>query len=104
VGPSFSFRVLLRGHHIMSTYPPITARRARAGSVKVFGRLHDDPIHTRRGQAYEKRQGTKSREVGRLRRNALYRGLTGASTLMLADGTSRNEVEGAFKRVMPSPA
>ena len=39
--------------------------------VKVFGRLHDDPIHTRRGQAYEKRQGTKSREVGRLRRNAL---------------------------------
>ena len=43
-------------------------------SVKVFGRLHDDPIHARRRQAYEKRQGTKSREVGRLRRNALYGG------------------------------
>jgi hypothetical protein len=73
-------------------------------NVKVFGRLHDDPIHAHRGQAYEKRQGTKSREVGRLRRNALYGGLTGAPTLMLADGTSRDEVEGAFKRVMPSPA
>jgi hypothetical protein len=35
-------------------------------SVKVFGRLHDDPIHTRRRQAFEKRQWTKSREVGRL--------------------------------------
>ena len=32
--------------------------------VKVFGRLHDDPIHTRRRQAFEKRQWTKSREVG----------------------------------------
>jgi hypothetical protein len=30
--------------------------------------------------------------------------LTGAPTLMLADGTSRDEVDGAFKRVMPSPA
>jgi hypothetical protein len=76
----------------------------RSGIVKVFGRLHDDPIHAHRGQAYEKRQWTKWREVGRLRRNALYRSLTGAPTLMLADGTSREEVEGAFKRVMPSPA
>jgi hypothetical protein len=25
--------------------------------VKVFGRLHDDPIHTRRRQAFEKRHG-----------------------------------------------
>ena len=72
--------------------------------MKVFGRLHDDPIHTRRGQAYEKRQGTKSREVGRLQCNALYGGLTRTPTLMLADGTSRDEVDGAFKRVMPSPA
>ena len=73
-------------------------------AVKVFGRLHDDPIHTRRGQAYEKRQRTKSREVGRLRRDALYRGLTGMRTLMLADGRLRDEVDGAFKRVMPQPA
>jgi hypothetical protein len=63
--------------------------------VKVFGRLHDDPIHAHRGQAYEKRQWTKSREVGRLRRNALSRGLTGALTLMLAYGTSRDEVDGS---------
>jgi hypothetical protein len=79
-------------------------RLLTAESVKIFGRLHDDPIHTRRRQAYEKRQGTKSREVGRLRGNALYRGLTGTPTLMLADGTSRDKVDGAFKRVMPSPA
>jgi hypothetical protein len=90
---------------------PIHARRGQAYeksvkvfSVKVFGRLHDEPIHARRGQAYEKRQWTKSREEGRLRRNALCRGLTGAPTLMLADGTSRDEVEGVFRRVMPSPA
>jgi len=75
-----------------------------SGVVQVFGRLHDDPIHTRRGQACENRQGTKSREVGRLPRNALYGGLTGTPTLMLADGTSRDEVDGAFKGVMPSPA
>jgi len=33
--------------------------------VKVFGRLRDDLIHARRRQAYEKRQGTKSREWDR---------------------------------------
>jgi len=42
--------------------------------------------------------------VERLRRNALYGRLTGTPTLMLPDGTSRDEVDGAFKRVMPSPA
>jgi hypothetical protein len=82
----------------------IVAAAHESPCVKVFGRLHDDPIHAHRGQAYENRQWTKSREVGRLRRNALYRGLTAAPTLMPADGTSRDEVEGAFKRVMPSPA
>src|SRR5262245_32275696 len=56
--------------------------------------LHDDPIHRRRRLAYEKRQWTKSREVGRQRRNALYGGLTATPTLMLADGTSRDEVDG----------
>jgi hypothetical protein len=35
-----------------------------SAAVKVFGRLHDDPIHTRRRQAFEKRQWTKSREGG----------------------------------------
>jgi hypothetical protein len=71
--------------------------------VKVFGRLHDDPIHTRRRQAYEKRQWTKSREVGRLQCGGLYEGLIGTPRLMVRDGTSREELDGAFKRVMPSP-
>jgi len=71
--------------------------------VKVFGRLHDDPIRTRRQQACEKRQWTKSREVARLRRGGLDQGLIGAPTLMVRNGTSRDEVEGTFKRVMPSP-
>jgi hypothetical protein len=42
-----------------------------SGFVKVFGRLHDDPIRARRRQAYEKRQWTKSREVERLQSGAL---------------------------------
>ena len=62
--------------------------------VKVFGRLHDDPIHTRRRQAFEKRQWTKSREVGRLRCGGLYEGLIGTRTPM-------RTVE---RRVMPSPS
>jgi hypothetical protein len=66
--------------------------------VKVFGRLCDDPIHARRRQAYEKRQWTKSREAGRLRCGGLYEDLIGAPALM---STSRDEVEGASKRVMP---
>ena len=37
---------------------------AMSGSVQVFGRLRDDLIHARRRQAYEKRQGTKSRLCG----------------------------------------
>jgi hypothetical protein len=74
-----------------------------AEGVQVFGRLHDDPIHTRRRQAYEKRQGTKSREVGRLRCGGLYDGLIGMPTLMMTDRTSRQEIEGAFKGVTLSP-
>ena len=72
--------------------------------MKVFGRLHDDHIHTRRRQAYEKRQWTKSREVGRLRCGGLYEGLIGTRALMRTDRTSRDEVDGAFKRVTPSPS
>jgi hypothetical protein len=70
--------------------------------VQVFGHLHDDPIHTHRRQAYEKRQGTKSRLVGRLRCGGLDAGLIGVPTLMTSDGTPRQEVEGTFKVVMPS--
>ena len=61
--------------------------------MKVFGRLHDDPIHTRGRQAFEKRQWTKSREVGRLRCGGVYEGLMGMRTPM-------RTVE---RRVMPSP-
>ena len=76
---------------------------AISSALVVFGRLHDDPIHTRRRQAFEKRQWTKSREVGRLRCGGLYEGLIETPALMVRDGTSRDEVDGAFKRVMASP-
>jgi hypothetical protein len=62
--------------------------------VQVFGRLHDDPARVRRRQAYEKHQGTKSREPARLRCDELYQGLTETPTLMLRDGTSREVVDG----------
>ena len=77
------------------TVVPGAAKKAAAVSaakmrttafVKLFGRLHDDPIRTRRRQAYEKHQWTKSREVERL----------GCGGLCEADG--------AFKRVTPLPA
>jgi len=83
----------------------ITEGKIISAHVQVFGCLHDDPIHARRRQAYEKRQWTKSREVGRLRCGWLYEGLIGTPTptLMVRDGTSREGVDGAFKRVMPLP-
>src|SRR6185369_9813248 len=49
--------------------------------VQVFGCLHDDPIHARRRQASEKRQGTKSREVARLRCGGLYGDLITAGAM-----------------------
>jgi len=49
--------------------------------VKLFGRLHDDPIRTRRQQAYEKHRWTKSREVERLERWRDY-GAAGSARLM----------------------
>ena len=55
---------------------------AISSALVVFGRLHDDPIHTRRRQAFEKRQWTKSREVGRLRCGGLYAGSIGMRTPM----------------------
>ena len=70
---------------------------------KVFGRLQDHPIHTREQQAFEKRQWTKSREVERLPCGGPYEGLTELRTLMRMDRASRDQVDGAFKRVMPLP-
>jgi hypothetical protein len=71
-----------------------------SGCVKVFGRLHDDPARARRRQAYEKHQWTESREPARVRCDELYQGLIETPTLMVRDGTSRDEVDGAFKRLM----
>ena len=71
--------------------------------MKVFGRLHDDPIRARRRQAYEKRQWTKSREVERLQCGGLHEGLSETRTLMRPDGAWSDQVGGAFKRVMPLP-
>ena len=78
---------------ILAFCPPLFLRMLTAEIVKVFGRLHDDPIHTRRRQAYEKRQWRKSREVGRLRCGGLYAGSIGMRTPM-------RSVE---RRVMASP-
>jgi hypothetical protein len=77
--------------------------RGAAGNGRPYrDRLHDDPTHTRRRQAYEKRQWTKSREVARLRCRGLYEGLLATPTPM-TDGMSRDEIDVALKRVMPSP-
>ena len=74
-----------------------------AGIVKVFGRLHDDPIRARRQQASENRQWTKSREVERLQCSGLREGLVETRTLMRTNGASSDQVEGGFKRAMPLP-
>jgi hypothetical protein len=71
--------------------------------VKLFGRLQDHPILTRQQQAFEKRQWTKSREVERLPCGGPYKGLIELRTLMRTDRASRDQVDGAFKRVMPLP-
>ena len=71
--------------------------------VKLFGCLHDDPIRRHRRQAFEKHQWTKSRETARLRCGGLGQVLVGTPTLVVRDGASREEVDGAFQRVMPLP-
>jgi hypothetical protein len=43
-----------------------------SGCVQVFGCRHDDAIHALRRPASEKRQGTKSREVGHRRCRGRY--------------------------------
>ena len=73
--------VFNRSSNVVSS-APLLLQLLRAVYVEVFGRLHDDPIHARRQQAYEKRQWTKSREVGRLRCSGRYEGLIGTATLI----------------------
>ena len=43
-----------------------------SAAVQVFGCRHDDAIHALRRPASEKRQGTKSREVGHRRCRGRY--------------------------------
>ena len=45
--------------------PPIGSCNMRSTHVQVFGRRDDEAIPGHRRPASEKRQGTKSREVGR---------------------------------------
>jgi len=44
--------------------PTFIAALQESAPVQVLGRLHDQAIHAHQRQASEKRQGTKSREVG----------------------------------------
>ena len=57
--------------------------------VQVFGRLQDDPTRVRRREASEKRQGTKSREVARLRCGGLYGDLITAGVMAVEDRAAR---------------
>ena len=50
-----------------------------------------------------RRTKSTSRETARLRCGGLDQGLVGTPTLVVRDGTSREEVDGAFKRGMPLP-
>ena len=47
-------------------------RATTSDIVQVFGCRHDDAIHALRRPASEKRQGTKSREVGHRRCRGRY--------------------------------
>jgi hypothetical protein len=72
--------------------------------VKVFGRLHDDPIRARRRQAYEKRQWTKSREVERLQSGGLQEGLIVSRTLMTCDSNDLSKMATrVFQQEVVSP-
>jgi hypothetical protein len=117
-----ALRVLLdrwrfRSHEAIAVSSPVTDRLLyhlsipttelialqESAAVKVFGRLHDDPIRARRRQAYEKRQWTKSRDVELLQCSGLHEGLIETRALIRADGTWSDQVDGGFKRVMPFP-
>lgn len=56
---------LLRANEVIDQVP-------MSACVQVFGCRHDDAIHALRRPASEKRQGTKSREVGHRRCRGRY--------------------------------
>jgi hypothetical protein len=70
---------------------PYGSVRGAAGDSRPYReRLHDDPNHVRRQQAYEKRQDTKSRLVGQQRRSALYGDLAAVGMETVVDGAGRS--------------
>jgi hypothetical protein len=77
-------------HHIKARTQGFCSRRLlhplTSVVVKRFGRLQDHPNHTRRQQAYETRQGAKSRAVERLQCSGLDEGLIETRMLMRTEG------------------
>src|SRR6267154_5086072 len=71
-------------------------RPTMSASVKVFGCRHDDAIHALLRPASEKRQGTKSREVGHWRCRGRYGDLIAAPGWRV-DATPR----GCGRRISP---
>ena len=77
----------------------LMALASPAGSVQVFGCLHDGAIHTRQQQASEKRRGTKSRgarHCGGSNLTAGYGDLKGAPTAASAQHISASGRLGRF--------
>ena len=73
--PDTSFRslFLLTGMTTCGCYSrPEDTEMITSVVVQVSGRLDGEAIHARRREASEKRQGTKSRLVGRRRCSGLY--------------------------------
>jgi len=64
----------------------------RSAHVTGFGRLHDDPMRTRRRQAFEKRQWTKSREGGAITVRRALRGFDWDADAHEDGGTSSDAV------------
>jgi hypothetical protein len=65
---------------------PYGSVRGAAGNSRPYReRLQGGPIHALRREASEKRQGTKSRLVGRRRCSGLYGDLAAAGIVGMAD-------------------
>jgi len=60
--------------------------------VQVFGRRHDEAIRALMRPATEKRQGTKSREVGQWRCGGRYGDLMSAPASMAGATLARREL------------
>src|SRR5882672_3276971 len=66
------------------TPPAVRILSSMSPIVQVFGCRHDDAIHALRRPASEKRQGTKSREVGHRRCRGRYGDLAAVRDLSAA--------------------